>query len=644
MRYIKNYTDYILESKINYNWNDFFLSILDDITDKKSRAKLEQLLVRDIFSNANEFLYTDDIKTYSQLPSIKKFDMLMDIKYNSYMVEEYAEMLTSIKDALLGSNANISNYKTLYDLAIFADEWHENLDIVVKKSRSDETPNTDKFIVYPNGWYWINLNTDFSKDEKENMGHCGQDSGKILFSLRDDEKQSHITVSYNPNNKTVYQIKGRKNTKPKSIYHKYIIDMLLNDKHVINIIGTGWYKPELDFSLLDISEEDRNELLNKKPSFVYSSAMFEKYFNDDNLQMVISMCSNGYIYDGNNIKKYSTEEEVSGFIETVDKYKIKDKDILKNIITSCCQLSSTNMKEWSIDLLKYMKSCSVKCKDTTIILSYDELKKLMDNIEYIPSRYLLRNYIEMCDFKTLQYITHKHSKIKFDAAYLNALLHDIGEKNIRYDLLTDIFDFTSFEYKAIMCQTSDKKIDILEKISYIIAKNTKRKDIVFLTNSVINFINSIRIFTKTIRQCFNVYAKAFGFDTQTFEYILNEIKHNATPSDISNLSSLFTNANIIDLKHAIVMIEKTSYVDRGISIFNIFTDMDVDLEDFEKAMSVLKDRTVNIQFLDKALYYKIDYFFENMSDKLKNEILEYFKEDESLKQVYNNVYTKLNSI
>lgn len=88
MRYIKNYTDYILESKNNYNWSVFFLSILDYITNKKTRAKLEQLLIRDIFSNANDFLYTDDIKTYSQLPTSKKFDMIMDIKYNSYLVEE----------------------------------------------------------------------------------------------------------------------------------------------------------------------------------------------------------------------------------------------------------------------------------------------------------------------------------------------------------------------------------------------------------------------------------------------------------------------------------------------------------------------------------------------------------------------------
>ena len=636
MRYIKNYTDYILESKINYNWNDFFLSILDDITDKKSRAKLEQLLVRDIFSNANEFLYTDDIKTYSQLPSIKKFDMLMDIKYNSYMVEEYAEMLTSIKDALLGSNANISNYKTLYDLAIFADEWHENLDIVVKKSRSDETPNTDKFIVYPNGWYWINLNTDFSEDEKQNMGHCGRDDGKILFSLRDDEKQSHITVSYNPNNKTVYQIKGRKNTKPKSIYHKYIIDMLLNDKHVINIIGTGWYKPELDFSLLDISEEDRNEIMKKKPCFVYTSAMFEKYFNDDNLQMVISMCSNGYIYDGNNIKKYSTEEEVSGFIETVDKYKIKDKDILKNIITSCCLLRLNNIQSWSNELLIYMRNIGVTCESGTSV-SIKNLKRLIQYLGYKPSPFLIRSYIDYGDTDILEYIVSIYGKIKFDAAYFQTITTN-SDVDYTIESLDIIFDFSDYECKLLTCIVDKKFKNKLSDIVYLIASKTNKKDITFLTHSVISTVSSISQIGEMTQYAFDIYTKAFNINyDDMFKHILKELSVDGTPRNITIFSILSYNAAIADKKTILDSIKENGYINtKGDVVMRFITSINDDNQFIINYLNTTDDINYTIQILDSQ-YADFD-IYHSLSDERKNEIKQLFNEDFILKDIYKKIY------
>ena len=45
--------------------------------------------------------------------------------------------------------------------------WHNNIQVEYLKTRKDETKDTDKFLTYPNGWYWINLNTDFSEDTEQ---------------------------------------------------------------------------------------------------------------------------------------------------------------------------------------------------------------------------------------------------------------------------------------------------------------------------------------------------------------------------------------------------------------------------------------------------------------------------------------------
>ncbi len=140
MRYIKNYTTYLFENKNTFNWSGLFTNMFEPITNKKHKAKLEQLLMRDIFSKANNFLDNDDKKIYPQLSTSKKFDMLMDIKYNQDMIGEYMSNLVSITDTLSNEpNTDISTYKNLKELVDFANEWHENLDVVVTKSRRDET-------------------------------------------------------------------------------------------------------------------------------------------------------------------------------------------------------------------------------------------------------------------------------------------------------------------------------------------------------------------------------------------------------------------------------------------------------------------------------------------------------------------------
>ena len=73
--------------------------------------------------------------------------------------------------------------------------------------------------VFDDGSYWYDLDTYQCKMEGDRMGHCGSDQRGTLYSLRKKEKgqkssKSYVTIAYNAQEETIYQIKGRQNTCP----------------------------------------------------------------------------------------------------------------------------------------------------------------------------------------------------------------------------------------------------------------------------------------------------------------------------------------------------------------------------------------------------------------------------------------------
>jgi hypothetical protein len=309
---IKSYKEFLNEA-IKFKLNNDFDTIISDIENKKKAQVIESMLVKSIitiFADSIKLDYSGAQNGEGLLP--KDFSTLntqnkLNILFNSndiarILYRKYYEKLVSVIDYINTNNISANNFEELYQKSV---QWHEDISKGAtsqrdnnKVVRKDEIEGTDKFITYPNGWYWINLNVDYSQDEADNMGHCGRDAGKILFSLRDNNSNSHITVSYKESEKAMYQCKGRGNRKPKSEYHKYILDMILNNTYPVNLLLTGSYRPDLDFNLMDLSEEERDELINKKPELEYIDNMFENYLNEKMWDKIVAMTENGFAYGG----------------------------------------------------------------------------------------------------------------------------------------------------------------------------------------------------------------------------------------------------------------------------------------------------------------------------------------------------------
>ena len=145
-----------------------------------------------------------------------------------------------------------------------AANWHRKLETAEAGEIKDE--HGDIIMTFPDGYYWIDLESSRCEDEAKAMNHCGisGSKGSKLYSLRKDKKPS-VTVELN--NGTIKQIRGRANSKPKKEYHKYILDFILSD--LVKNFDYDRYKMENNFYVTDLeSEKDIDNIISKKPALM----------------------------------------------------------------------------------------------------------------------------------------------------------------------------------------------------------------------------------------------------------------------------------------------------------------------------------------------------------------------------------------
>jgi hypothetical protein len=184
-------------------------------------------------------------------------------------------------------NINLKQFN--WDQAVEAQtKYHENL-----QTNTLEGNEKNKIIKqYKDGFYWVDLESTNNCEESDAMGHCGR-TGKAdtLYSLRKYFKETQtiepfITMAISPDDGVWYQCKGKKNSKPKQEYYKYIADILITKNC---FIFKTEYDSTHDFTNVDFeqyvrqhSEEIPNsrDILEKISDNNVSFAQFEKILNE----------------------------------------------------------------------------------------------------------------------------------------------------------------------------------------------------------------------------------------------------------------------------------------------------------------------------------------------------------------------------
>ena len=132
--------------------------------------------------------------------------------------------ISRIQNVIITLNQNPNNYQLIKDIPPSDYQQAENECFDFQKTQEDP----DKIMhVFDDGSYWYDLDTHQCNMEGNRMGHCGRDEQGSLYSLRKKDpgkkaSRSYITISYNTEDKTIYQIKGRQNTCPPQELWKHI--------------------------------------------------------------------------------------------------------------------------------------------------------------------------------------------------------------------------------------------------------------------------------------------------------------------------------------------------------------------------------------------------------------------------------------
>jgi len=235
-------------------------------------------------------------------------------KFNTIRTR-YSEKYTTIFDWLVNSqDANVNlksyNFEEAYNLA---QEWHNTR----KAGGTFKNEDGKVLFTYPNGYYWVDLQRKYCEIEAKTMGHCAKTTkGTTLLSFRkelsDGTIKSHLTVSYNENDKLVYQLKGGGNIKPKEEYHQYIVDLFINfDIEGIN----SEHDPKNDFAINDLSLKLFNNLIKAKGlNFLLNilpkdlGKCVDKFnINDVDIKKMFSKYSDEEIYRKYNSESYNNE-------------------------------------------------------------------------------------------------------------------------------------------------------------------------------------------------------------------------------------------------------------------------------------------------------------------------------------------------
>ena len=128
----------------------------------------------------------------------------------------FNDFSNAIENVITTMNQNPNNYTLIKSIP--PSDWRAAEEVCYEYQQSREDP--DQILhVFEDGSYWYDLQTSTCRTEGDRMGHCGNDSRGTLYSLRKRDKgkkdsKSYVTIAYNQDSATIFQIKGRQNTCP----------------------------------------------------------------------------------------------------------------------------------------------------------------------------------------------------------------------------------------------------------------------------------------------------------------------------------------------------------------------------------------------------------------------------------------------
>jgi len=264
--------DFRSKIKKLFQFPDEIVNKLHRLSDKHSLTLANYLFThaKSLASDRHLYIFNSVLKKQelSQDDKDDYFDQLEWAYGSSNDFNIIADWLKGRGDKINPDEPNIKDIKGIsFVIALqLAREWKDYIE-------ADKPVETGKVILeYSDGFYWVDLETDYCEIEAKQGAHCGasdyKDGQGNVFSLRTPQHKVALTLDLHLTDRNIRQIRGGANTKPKTKYHRYIVDFLTNKKTDVRHLRLETdHRPEDNFSLNDLSNKDLNKVLKVKPSF-----------------------------------------------------------------------------------------------------------------------------------------------------------------------------------------------------------------------------------------------------------------------------------------------------------------------------------------------------------------------------------------
>jgi hypothetical protein len=253
-------------------------------------SKQERILIGlGIHPKVAEIIYRDlgklSLFLLNKVCEDSKEKTITDFK-DRFLYEGYRDDFITIRDYLRVSNISPNDFKKIKKMSFdeiitIAEDWHESL--TQGEGNINYVEEGDILIDFRDsdgiGFYWVDLQTNNSREESERMGHCGSAGHReTIISLRSYSRvpgypdltinKSHVTgaiYDLGSESASLTQLKGPHNSLPKKEYEPYMLK-LYTEKYPngISLFSKyeSSYKPMTDFTIADFSKENIREILS----------------------------------------------------------------------------------------------------------------------------------------------------------------------------------------------------------------------------------------------------------------------------------------------------------------------------------------------------------------------------------------------
>lgn len=331
-------------------------------------------------------------------------------------------------------------------------ESFQELENKWKTSRTEtvQHPEDAEIIMkFPDGKMWVNLNKPYCKEEGEAMGHCGNSaayvSGDTVLSLREPMKIGKETL-WRPlltfilhDNGYLGEMKGRANEKPAARYHPYIIALLKTD--LIDGISGGGYAPGHNFSLMDLTPEQRDELFAEKPELATASFYYEKYgMTEETIAKTIQELKAADIWSQTGIFAYKNK------VCILEKYDSVTDMVDRRSVNARYSRNSVDVTQ----MLSYINGNG--------ILDVYEIGSSIESLEYILNNIHRKNPKVFEALKKYLETTHPDEYAEyenFDAGDAAEMIKEHDDEMWGYACSADTAGYESGSYRAIYESFSD---------------------------------------------------------------------------------------------------------------------------------------------------------------------------------------------